>query len=150
MTVTFPPIRYLHLKHSVVLWKASTWKMQILVKMNCTFQKKQTMFILFTTELVIFILTQLSESSVCLLKGVLKRLIKNVQANWKKNFKIVVGLFILEKWQKTRQRGKICRNLSVFKECPEKDDFLLQPMQKCLAFFCNCQLECFQLELNSH
>lgn len=78
--------------------KASTWKMQILVKMNCTFQKKQTMFILFTTELVIFILTQLSESSVCLLKGVLKRLIKNVQANWKKFFKIVVGLFILEKW----------------------------------------------------
>jgi len=31
-------------------------------------------------------------------KGSVKRLIKNVQANWKKFFKIVVGLFILEKW----------------------------------------------------
>lgn len=47
--------------------------MQILEKMNCIFQKKQTVFILFTSESVIFILTQLNESCVCLLKGMLKR-----------------------------------------------------------------------------
>lgn len=41
--------------------------------MNCTLQKQQTVFILFTTESVIFILTQLNESCVCLPKGVLKR-----------------------------------------------------------------------------
>lgn len=41
--------------------------------MNCTFQKQQTVFILFTTESVIFILTQLNESCVCLPKGMLKR-----------------------------------------------------------------------------
>lgn len=45
----------------------------MLVKMGCTFQKRQTVFILFTTESVIFVLTQLNESCVCLPKGMLKR-----------------------------------------------------------------------------
>lgn len=41
--------------------------------MNCTLQKQQTVFILFTTESVIFILAQLNESCVCLPKRMLKR-----------------------------------------------------------------------------
>lgn len=49
--------------------KADIWK----VNMNCTFQKQQTVFILFTTEPVIFVLTLLNKSCVCLPKRVLKR-----------------------------------------------------------------------------
>lgn len=77
--------------------KASTWKVQIRVKMNCIFQKKQTVFTLFTTESVTFILTQLDESCVCLPKGMLKR--QKCASKIEKRFiKIAVGLFILEKW----------------------------------------------------
>lgn len=76
--------------------KASTWKVQILMKMNCTFQKKQTVFILFATESVIFILTQLNESCVCLPKGMLKR--QKCASKIEKRFiKIAISLFIVEK-----------------------------------------------------
>lgn len=52
--------------------------------MNCTLQKQQTVFILFTTESVIFILTQLNESCVCLPEGMLKR--QNYASNIEKGF----------------------------------------------------------------
>lgn len=76
--------------------KGSTWKIQILVKINFTFWKKQTLFILFTTESVIFTLTQLNESCVCLPKGVLKR--QECASKIAKRFiKIAEDLLILEK-----------------------------------------------------
>lgn len=66
MIITFPPVPYLHSENCFV--KASTWEVLILAKMSCTFQKKQTAFILLTTELVVFILAQFNESCVCLPK----------------------------------------------------------------------------------
>lgn len=90
MTVSFPPVPYLLSKKIGCFVKASIGK----VKMNCTFQKQQTVFILFTTESVIFFLTQLNESCVCLPKRMLKRQKKKKKAS--KLEKRFIGLMWLD------------------------------------------------------